>query len=229
VTTIDVMAERLQAAAFELTARYAGDRLSDENVELEVHAWLDRGRDPLPWADQDTITADEWFFITTLYGEMTLKGQRSHIRRYFPLLFVAGARRDVRNFVPGMGAYVGLRSPWMRQRLCRMGEILRERRLLMAEYADGLRTLERTATADNPTPALDAIIRDHRATGWKTLSVFVRDCVGGNAFPIDTRVQKELVRRGLPAEEKLLVSLSLRIGANPRRLARMFYEAGGEP
>ena len=80
----------------------------------------------------------------------------------------------------------------------------------------------------NPQPALDPIIRDHRATGWKTLSVFVRDCVGGNCFPIDSRVEKVLRRHGLPADERLLVSLSLELGRNPRELARMFYRAGGD-
>lgn len=79
-------------------------------------------------------------------------------------------------------------------------------------------------------PALDAIVRDHKATGWKTLSVFVRDCVGANCFPIDSRVRKELERHGLPSgieAERRLVSLCLTIGRNPRRIARMFYEAGG--
>jgi hypothetical protein len=80
-------------------------------------------------------------------------------------------------------------------------------------------------------PALDAIVADHRATGWKTLSVFVRDCVGGNCFPIDTRVKKELARHGLTLDERnerLLVSLSLAMGRNPRQVNRMFYAAGGE-
>jgi hypothetical protein len=58
--------------------------------------------------------------------------------------------------------------------------------------------------------------------------VFVRDCVGGNSFPIDSRVEKELTRHGLPVDERRLIGLSLGIGRNPRKLARMFYTAGGE-
>ncbi len=77
-------------------------------------------------------------------------------------------------------------------------------------------------------PALDAIVRDLRATSGKTLSVFVRDCVGGNCFPIDSRVEKEFLLHGLPANERLLVSLSLAVNRNPRQVARMFYEAGAE-
>ena len=40
-------------------------------------------------------------------------------------------------------------------------------------------------------PALDEIVRDQAAAGWKTLCVFVRDCVGGNCSRIDSRVSKE--------------------------------------
>ena len=84
-----------------------------------------------------------------------------------------------------------------------------------------------SATPDNPMPALDTIISDHQASGWKTLSVFIRDSVGGNSFPIDSRVEKELKRYALPVDERQLVSLSLAIDRNPRVLARMFYGAGG--
>lgn len=126
-----------------------------------------------------------------------------------------------------MEAFTGLRSAWMARRLCRMGALLREREITMTNYVQHLQALESQATPDNPMPALDAIIRDHQATGWKTLSVFVRDCVGGNCFPIDSRVQKELDKRGLPVNERLLVSLSLALNKNPRQVARMFYEAGG--
>lgn len=209
--------------------RYGGDpeRLSDENAESELRKWLDGNDQPLDWSGPH-VTADEWFFITTLYGEMTLKGQRSHIRTFFSPLFVEAAQRDIRNFVPGMEAFTGLRSAWMARRLCRMGALLREREITMTNYVQHLQALESQATLDNPMPALDAIIRDHQATGWKTLSVFVRDCVGGNCFPIDSRVQKELDKRGLPVNERLLVSLSLALNKNPRQVARMFYEAGGE-
>jgi hypothetical protein len=219
--------EQLRQAAEELSGRYGGDRLSDNNVEVELRAWLDAHGEPLPWTHGDRITPDEWFFVTTLYGEMTLDGQRTHIRRHFSPLFAGAARRDIRNFVPGMPQYAGLRSRWMQARLCRMGELLRDRRLSMSDYTEQLRALDQSATPADPMPALDAIIRDHRATGSKTLSVFIRDCLGGNAFPIDTRVEKELARRGLPEEERTLVSASLAIGENPRRLARMFFEAGG--
>jgi hypothetical protein len=112
-----------------------------------------------------------------------------------------------------------------------MAEILRERDLTMSDYVRHLQDLEKGASPRSPVPALDAMIADHRATGWKTLSVFVRDCVGGDCFPIDSRVRKELAQHGLPhdeRDERQLVSLSLAAGRNPRQVARMFYAAGGE-
>jgi hypothetical protein len=222
--------ERFLAAVTDLERRFDSEpeRLADANQEAELHRWLD-GDAPLNWAGPG-VTPDEWFFITTLYGEMTLEGQRTHIRTYFPR-FVELAQRDMRNFTPALTADWKLRSSWMKRRLSRMAEILNERHLTMTGYVSHLQQLEQNATVLNPMPALDAIIADHRATGWKTLSVFIRDCVGGNCFPIDSRVKKELAQRGLPhdeRDERLLVSLSLATGRNPRQIARTFYTAGGE-
>lgn len=221
--------DRMRLALVELDASHPGARLADDNVEAELRVWLDEGDDPIAWARADRVTEDEWFFITTLYGEMTLDGQRSHIRRFYPSLFIRAAGRDVRNFMPGMPEYKGLRSAWMSARLCRMAEILKDRGLSMAEYTSDLRRYELIASPENPMPALDTIVRDHRASGWKTLSVFVRDCVRGNCFPIDSRVEKELRRRGLPVDERALVGMCLEVDRNPREVARMFFEAGGTP
>lgn len=220
---------RFSTAVIDLEHRFERepDRLIDANQEAELHRWLD-GDAPLDWAGP-RVTPDEWFFITTLYGEMTLDGQRTHIRKFFPL-FVELAQRDIRNLTPALTSEWKLRSNWMKRRLSRMADIINEYKLTMTEYVSALQALEQNATALNPMPALDAIIADHRATGWKTLSVFIRDCVGGNCFPIDSRVKKELARWDLPHDEqneRLLVSLALATERIPRQIARMFYAAGG--
>jgi hypothetical protein len=199
-------------------------RLSDANASRDCRRWLDGDDDPLPWKG-DRLTPDEYFFITTLYGNMTLDEQRAMIRKFFKPLFVQRARRDMRSFRARLGGYSGLRSDWMRTRLCRMGAVLRGRGISMQQYVDELQALDRQATPEDPTPALDKIIADHRALGFKTLSVFVRDCVLGRCFPIDLRVRKQLRDHGLPEDEGLLVRLSYAIHKNPRKLARMFYEA----
>lgn len=210
-----------------LDQRYAPDEkiMIDENQDATLRNWLDESNS-LPWAG-NRVTPDEWFFITTLYGEMTLDGQRTHIRTFFPQ-FVQFAHGDMRAITPHLVRDWKLRSGWMKTRLTRMAQILNDRQITMTDYVDALRGLETVATPQNPMPALDAIVADHRATGWKTLSVFVRDCVGGNCFPIDSRVARELDRHGLPQDERLLVGLSLAINRNPRQIARMFFAAGGE-
>ncbi len=225
-TSTDLI-DRFRSAAEELEVRYSSELFDDEDTDGELRIWLDGDDDPLPWADPSRVTADEWFFITTLYGEMNLDGQRTHIRKYYPTLFVDGADRNMSNFVPDMPGYQGLRSNWMSGRLAKMGEILRDRDLTMDDYANQLRSVEKASTPRNPTRALDAIISDHQASGWKTLSVFIRDCVGGNSFPIDSRVEKELNRHSLPVDERQLIGLSLSISRSPRILARMYYTAGG--
>ncbi len=196
---------RFRHAVAELDLQFVGDRLDDGNTEFELRKWLDGHEEPMLWSHLDRVTADEWFFITTLYGTMSLRGQRTHIRKYFPRLFVQAAKRDIRNFVPGMAEYAGLRQAWMAPRLYNMGRLLRERACTMTEYVEHLRQVEQMATPDDPMPALDRIIGDHGAAGWKTLSVFVRDCVGGNSFPIDSRVEKTLKRHQLPVDERQLV------------------------
>ena len=221
---------RFKAAVGELDRHFHGDRerLADDNTEAELRRWLNGADALLDWAGPD-VTADEWFFITTLYGQRTRDQQRLLIRKYFPR-FVREARRDVRGLTPEVTRDWVLDHDWMKPRLFKMGRILRERGMTMPGYVEHLRRIDATATPEDPMPALDTIVRDHRASGWKTLSVFVRDSAGGRCFPIDSRVRKELERHRLPSDleaERLLVSLSLAIGRNPRQLARMFYEAGG--
>lgn len=219
--------ERFSHAVTTLDQRFATDTkiMVDENQDATVRKWLDESNS-LPWTGE-RVTPDEWFFITTLYGEMTMDGQRTHIRTVFPQ-FVQHTRGDMRAMTPDLVRDWKLRSGWMKTRLSRMAQILTERQISMSDYVDALRRFDNAATPENPMPALDAIVADHRATGWKTLSVFIRDCVGGNCFPIDTRVAKELDRHGLPQDERLLVGLSLAINRNPRQIARMFFAAGGE-
>lgn len=199
--------------------------VEDEDTETEVRRWLDGVDSPLDWASPG-ITADEWFFVTTLYGTMTLDGQRTHIRKFFPT-FVEQTNRDIRNFRPEMLVDWRLRQPWMKTRLCKMAQVLREKGMTMGAYAGSLGEIERKATSDDPMPALDRIMRDHQAGEGKTLSVFVRDCVKGNCFPIDSRVKAQLEANGLPVNERYLVSLCLSEGLNPRKIARIFYQVSG--
>src|SRR5438270_1467504 len=68
--------QRFVKALEELDERFSPVRgkLLDEKADDEVRRWLDGNDEPLPWAGPG-VTPDEWFFITTLYGEMTLPQQ----------------------------------------------------------------------------------------------------------------------------------------------------------
>ena len=121
-----------------------------------------------------------------------------------------------------------LGTKWMRTRLGRMASVLRRRGQSMIVYTDGLRELDLGATPSNPTPALDKLRADHDATSWKTLSLFVRDCVLGSCFPIDSRVEYLLGEFNLPNDERRMVSACLALGRNPRDVSRLFYDAGGK-
>ncbi len=213
----------LRDAISEIESTHA---LPEEELDASVAAkWRDWLGPDLPWTGP-SITDDEWFFITTLCGTMTVDGQRTHIRAYFPE-FKQFAQGDIRSLPPEIVRTWKLRSPWMKARLIRMGEILTDRGQSMSQYTDELRRLEWTASPNDPMPALDQLSRDHLATGRKTLGIFVRECVTGNCFPIDSRVQRLLHRFGLPCNERTLVSACLALGRNPRDIARMFYDAGG--
>ena len=216
--------ERLRRAAAELTAKYGcpADDL-DQQVAKKWRSWLG---DDLPWKSS-SVSDDEFFFLSTLCGTMTVDGQRTHMRRFFPS-FVAEAGRDVRSFTRAMLEPWRLRSPWMKTRLLRMAGILDQRRQDMAAYTNNLRRLEAAATSSNPMPAFSAIVRDHGGGGPKTLSIFVRDCVPGNCFPIDSRVSGVLDLYELPHDELVLVKAALQLGLNPRNVARLFYDAGGQ-
>ena len=124
-------------------------RLTDANVERDYRKWLDDGDDPLPWSGEH-ITADEFFFITTLYGNMTIDQQRAMIRKFFPSLFVHRAQGDTRNFRAKLGGYDGLRSGWMKARLCKMGALLRKRGISMQQYVQELHELDKRRRPKTP-------------------------------------------------------------------------------
>ena len=101
----------------------APERLADRNVDVELRRWLDGAGPQLDWSGQ-RVTADEWFFITTLYGQRTRDQQRSLIRQYFPR-FLSEAARDVRNLTSEVTRDWVLDQEWMKPRLIKMGGILR--------------------------------------------------------------------------------------------------------
>ena len=98
----EILTEKFAAAVTVLDRHFASnpDRLEDRNADAEMRGWLDGNDQPLPWGGAES-TADEWFFITTLYGQETRPQQRRRIRRYFPLFKeLTGGRLE--NLIPSM-------------------------------------------------------------------------------------------------------------------------------
>jgi hypothetical protein len=77
---------RTAAAELERFNPTDDDRLDDCNTATELRKWLDSGDEALPWSGT-SATPDERFFITTLYGQMTLAGPRTLVRKFFRPLF----------------------------------------------------------------------------------------------------------------------------------------------
>jgi hypothetical protein len=128
--------------AVAVLQEWNGDLFStDATIDQDIREWLNGQDGPLGWQEPQGITADEYFFITTLYGPMNPEAERTIIRKSFGPLFVQAAKRDIRNFVPKMPEFKGLRYPFMGKRLCRMGEVLRGRSITMEEYVQELRSL----------------------------------------------------------------------------------------
>jgi len=218
-----------RAALADLEARHPIERFSDSNVDAELRRWLDGPDAPLPWSEPAAVSSDEWFFITTLCGDLQPDAQRTQIRKHFATLFVARANRDIRSFRPELVRGAALWSSSMTNRLCKMGEILRDRGQSMSAYVAVLKKLERDADLRDPMPALDALVLLHQTTAHKTLSHFIRDCVLGNAFPLDAHTLKQLAHYNLPPDERLLVTLSLELNRNPRPISRLLSHAASRP
>lgn len=61
----------------------------------------------------------------------------------------------------------------------------------------------------------------------KIISVFVRDIMKRDAFPLDNRVKEILGFLGLPNDEELIIKLCRKNGVNPRILNRMLWLHNG--
>src|SRR4051794_3218342 len=79
-------------------------------LRAHFQGWLDGNKKPLQWAGS-CVTPDEWFFVTTLYGQETRDQQRRHIRQYFPV-FVKLAGRDISNLTQDLVGDWILRDDW---------------------------------------------------------------------------------------------------------------------
>jgi len=62
----------------------------------------------------------------------------------------------------------------------------------------------------------------------KRISVFIRDFLKKDVFPIDINVRKMLKSLGLPEHEEMMVHLCKNAGIDPKKLERLLYHHGKE-
>lgn len=60
----------------------------------------------------------------------------------------------------------------------------------------------------------------------KRISVFIRDCLKKNVFPIDSNVDKMLRHLGLPNDEEIMVRLCEEAKIDPKSFEKLLYEHG---
>ena len=100
---------------------------------------------------------------------------------------------------------------------------LRQKNLSLSEFLDTIKTLDGIETRNKFIEILD--IESSKA---KRISVFIRDYLGKNVFPIDSNVEYVLTSLSLPNNEDLLVRLCENAGVDPKHLEKQLYAHGQE-
>lgn len=116
---------------------------------------------------------------------------------------------------------------WQRQRALSLAKFLKQKSktfdnflsALEINYRDnGMKIVEELGKATNE----GSLLNNH-----KIISVFVRDVMKKDAFPLDSRVKEMLGSLGLPSDEKLIINLCRRNEIDPRILNRMMWLHNG--
>lgn len=104
-----------------------------------------------------------------------------------------------------------------------LAKYLREEKLSFAQLLEHMKPLNGIKTKNAFTKVLG--IESGKA---KRVSVFIRDFLGKNVFPIDSNVEYVLTSLGLPDNEELMVKLCERVNVDPKRFERQLYVHGQE-
>ena len=104
-----------------------------------------------------------------------------------------------------------------------MARYLRNHDWTFSQFLDTLKTLSGIEVRDKFTEILG--IESSQA---KRISVFIRDFLEKNVFPIDSNVVYVLTSLGLPSNEDLLVRLCEIARVDPKLLERQLYAHGQE-
>ena len=184
----------------------------DNRVEDNTIAWLE---DPTA-----VKSADHWLITCICYGPWREQRQKRVWQRAGPR-FERDLGGDIRNITEDNVRDLGFPFGWQREWLVSLSNYLRKCRMSFGE-------LVRTLPEDGIEARNELLEALGVKEGTKVLSVFVRDCLKRDVFPIDTRVHSLLSALVLPQDERALVRLCRKANVSPRVLNRMLYSHQGE-
>lgn len=104
-----------------------------------------------------------------------------------------------------------------------LARYLKEKGISFSQFLEGLKPLDGIEIRNKFMEILE--IESEKA---KRISVFIRDFLLKNVFPIDSNVEYVLTSLGLPNDEELMVKLCERTSVDPKRLEKQLYVHGQE-
>jgi len=104
-----------------------------------------------------------------------------------------------------------------------LAKYLREKGISFSQFLENLKTFDGIGTRNK----IAEILKIERGKA-KRVSVFIRDFLEKNVFPIDSNVEYVLASLGLPDDEELMVRLCERASVDPKRFEKQLYKHGQE-
>ena len=184
----------------------------DSRVEYNTIKWLG---DP-----RAVKSVDHWLITCICYGPWPEERQKKVWQRAGPR-FEVDFGGDIRNITEGNVRDLGFPLSWQREWLVSVSSYLRNQGKSFGEVVEAL--------SEDGLKARDELLKVLGVKGGesKILSVFVRDCLRRDVFPMDTRVRFLLSALDLPQDERALVRLCQKAEVSPTVLNRMFYSHQG--
>lgn len=213
-SVLDELVEKIEVVYTKLkTICYDHGRSEDRWVEHNTIKWL---------GDPTAVKSkDHWLITCICYGPWREERQKKVWQRA-GLTFEADFGGDIRNITVDNVRTLGFPFDWQREWLVSLSNYLRNQGI---SFGDLVKVLP-----EDGLEARDGLLKVLGVKGnlSKILSVFVRDCLKRDVFPIDTRVRSLLSALVLPEDECALVEISRRAHIKPTVLNRMFYFHQGE-
>jgi len=191
---------------------YAHGDSEDSRAEDNTRQWLG----PLA-----VKSPDHWLITCICYGPWREERQKKVWQRA-GLTFEADFGGDISKITEDNVGDLGFPLRWQSEWLVSLSNYLRKQGKSFEELVKTL--------PEDGLEARDELLKALGVKGGesKILSVFVRDCLRRDVFPIDTRVRSLLSALVLPDDERALVEISRMAQIRPTVLNRMFYFHQGE-